>query len=254
VQTKPCGVRRSGFTLIELLVVIAIIAILAAILFPVFAKARMRAQTATCQSNLKQFGQASVMWETDNDGKVLPGNRLAVGDWVNPLYYQNDWMTLINPYLKTLKTGATWDVDQSMMCPVAPNLPAAKNYLRRPYGYNAFSLETTTTMSRVKYPTQTIRICEVWNFKDSPPVGQGSLYCYYPTNGVGDPSANWAYPPGFHSGKAKTWQERLKGQNNILWLDSHVSTMTGTRICYPRGGTTPDDGWFTLNPPNGKPS
>jgi prepilin-type N-terminal cleavage/methylation domain-containing protein len=58
---------QSGFTLIELLVVIAIIAILAAILFPVFAAARERARTATCLSNLRQIGLANVQYLQDND-------------------------------------------------------------------------------------------------------------------------------------------------------------------------------------------
>src|SRR5690349_24108534 len=60
--------RRTGFTLIELLVVIAIIAILTAILFPVFATAREKARQASCQSNLKQLGLATAMYATDYDG------------------------------------------------------------------------------------------------------------------------------------------------------------------------------------------
>jgi prepilin-type N-terminal cleavage/methylation domain-containing protein/prepilin-type processing-associated H-X9-DG protein len=64
--------RRSGFTLIELLVVIAIIAILAAILFPVFAQAREKARQATCQSNLKQIGLAYLMYAQDYDELGAP--------------------------------------------------------------------------------------------------------------------------------------------------------------------------------------
>jgi prepilin-type N-terminal cleavage/methylation domain-containing protein/prepilin-type processing-associated H-X9-DG protein len=60
--------RRKGFTLIELLVVVAIIAILAAILMPVFAKARAKARTASCQSNLKQLAIAVRMYVDDFDG------------------------------------------------------------------------------------------------------------------------------------------------------------------------------------------
>lgn len=66
--------RRSGFTLIELLVVIAIIAILAAILFPVFAQAREKARQAACMSNLKQIGLAFAQYIQDYDG-LLPDRR-----------------------------------------------------------------------------------------------------------------------------------------------------------------------------------
>jgi prepilin-type N-terminal cleavage/methylation domain-containing protein len=63
--------KKSAFTLIELLVVIAIIAILAAILFPVFAQAREKARQATCISNLKQLGLASMMYSQDYDENLV---------------------------------------------------------------------------------------------------------------------------------------------------------------------------------------
>src|ERR1700756_3607746 len=66
--------RRSGFTLIELLVVIAIIAILAAILFPVFAQAREKARQASCASNMKQIGLAMIMYVQDYD-ETMPVGR-----------------------------------------------------------------------------------------------------------------------------------------------------------------------------------
>jgi prepilin-type N-terminal cleavage/methylation domain-containing protein/prepilin-type processing-associated H-X9-DG protein len=70
--------RRQGFTLIELLVVIAIIAILAAILFPVFAQARAKARAISCLSNVKQIGLSSLMYAQDYDETLVPaGNRYA---------------------------------------------------------------------------------------------------------------------------------------------------------------------------------
>ncbi len=84
---------RKGFTLIELLVVIAIIAILAAILFPVFAKAREKARTASCQSNLKQIALASKMYSSDYDNCVTPADMGAAGS-----YYI--FTNLLQPYIK----------------------------------------------------------------------------------------------------------------------------------------------------------
>lgn len=64
---------RRAFTLIELLVVIAIIAILAAILFPVFARAREKARQASCSSNLKQLGLAFIQYTQDYDERIVWG-------------------------------------------------------------------------------------------------------------------------------------------------------------------------------------
>lgn len=98
--------RRQGFTLIELLVVIAIIAILAAILFPVFARAREKARQASCQSNLKQLSLAFLMYAQDYDEK-FPAQNLAHYPG-GPAAYPQDaccverniaWM-VIQPYTK----------------------------------------------------------------------------------------------------------------------------------------------------------
>ncbi len=89
--------RRTGFTLIELLVVIAIIAILAAILFPVFARAREKARQITCVSNLKQLGTAVSMYSQDYD-EFLPNNYLGKKD--TNLWSDLSGSGLVDPYLK----------------------------------------------------------------------------------------------------------------------------------------------------------
>jgi prepilin-type N-terminal cleavage/methylation domain-containing protein len=91
--------RRAGFTLIELLVVIAIIAILAAILFPVFARARSKAQENTCLSNCKQMALAANMYVTDYDNTVFP-YYYAQPPSRPAGYLDFYWTTLISPYVK----------------------------------------------------------------------------------------------------------------------------------------------------------
>lgn len=91
----PSSRLRRGFTLIELLVVIAIIAILAAILFPVFAQARESARKATCISNLKQIGLAVMMYSGDYD-ETLP-----FAAWNPPGQVLTMWYDLIEPYVKS---------------------------------------------------------------------------------------------------------------------------------------------------------
>ena len=87
-------VKRRGFTLIELLVVIAIIAILAAILFPAFAKARESARRASCSSNLKQIGLSIIQYSYDYEGFMPPSQ---VGTTATNLV---SWPTIMQPFIK----------------------------------------------------------------------------------------------------------------------------------------------------------
>lgn len=111
------GKKRVGFTLIELLVVIAIIAILAAILFPVFAKARDQARRTSCLSNIKQLGLGLLMYVQDYDETFLttqnglggdyPGWDPYCGTWVG----FRSWVRYIQPYIKN---------KQLCLCPSGP--------------------------------------------------------------------------------------------------------------------------------------
>lgn len=102
---------KSGFTLIELLIVIAIIALLAAILFPVFARARENARRASCASNLKQIGLGIMQYAQDYDEVMVPSymdgtcaNCYTNGGYsygTDPSYGNYRWMDLIYPYVKS---------------------------------------------------------------------------------------------------------------------------------------------------------
>lgn len=257
--------RRKGFTLIELLVVIAIIAILAAILFPVFAKARIRAMTATCQSNLKQFGQAALMYESDNDSVTLPGSLSNPSDITNFYDLTKSWYGLITPYVKVLNTTtATATLKADLFCPMSPKVPED---FRRSYGYNFTYLgygpgggspAKVVTPSQVKSPAATIRMCEGWSFDTrNGNRGAGSVYFWPPVAyaSIGNPYAGgYYYPPGWHSGSSSVLADRLKGQNSVLWMDGHVSSMSGDRILKPyTTSTAANDAWFATNPTGGKP-
>lgn len=95
---STAGRKQSGFTLIELLVVIAIIAILAAILFPVFAQAREKARQVSCLSNMKQIGTASMMYVQDYD-ETYPMSKSTVGTRTS------DWRVMVSPYIKNGNPG-----------------------------------------------------------------------------------------------------------------------------------------------------
>jgi prepilin-type N-terminal cleavage/methylation domain-containing protein/prepilin-type processing-associated H-X9-DG protein len=109
------SVKKHGFTLVELLTVIAIIALLAAILFPVFGRVRESARRSSCQSNLKQIGLGMLQYVQDYDQKFPFAVQCNAGPDPTLCYGNNNWMgwsVLIQPYTKST---------QLLQCPSEPN-------------------------------------------------------------------------------------------------------------------------------------
>ena len=144
--------RRKAFTLIELLVVIAIIAILAAILFPVFARAREKAKQASCQSNLKQVGLAWLMYLQDYDEKLLPAYMTGMGQWPQHLYpYMKSWQIYQCPSNYPISAYPSWDI-----CYTINNYVAGVYSITTLGGINSYEdieavAETCVFAERLKY-------------------------------------------------------------------------------------------------------
>ena len=167
---------KRGFTLIELLVVIAIIAILAAILFPVFAKAREKARQSSCLSNLKQINLGIMQYAQDYDemmplfcGSVVPSVVLASDAW------PNYWWQEISPYMKNL---------QILACPSASVKAVTSGGTSDPsytinYAYNQFA--SGQSLGSCKSPSETgvnldDSLNNYWRLYDSSASGNAYLW------------------------------------------------------------------------------
>ena len=143
---NPKSKIRNGFTLIELLVVIAIIAILAAILFPVFAQARSSARNTVDMSNLKQLGTAALMYAQDSDEKFVPvgsWNDPAVTPFTNPVQPApgvawQGWGLRLLPYVKSVQMfHSPWMPDKASWW-TGPCASSNGQKLTNSYQYNWF--------------------------------------------------------------------------------------------------------------------
>lgn len=114
--------KQKAFTLIELLVVIAIIAILAAILFPVFAQAREKARQASCVSNQKQIGTALLMYAQDYD-EMLPADIVYPNPNSNQRWGRYFWLFMTQPYIKGYPSNWTNTGGNVYVCPSQPPTP-----------------------------------------------------------------------------------------------------------------------------------
>jgi prepilin-type N-terminal cleavage/methylation domain-containing protein/prepilin-type processing-associated H-X9-DG protein len=199
---------RAGFTLIELLVVIAIIAILAAILFPVFAQAREKARQASCLSNQRQLSTAMQMYMQDYDERFP--------SWVNDVPKspefpngKNTWVENLQAYSKNKKI---W------LCPSdnTPGVDRSKPTGQNSYWLNAYIFRWSGHNSQVKSPFDSATLAEV-NYPATTIV-----FCDGPTN---DGNHVWPGPPHEWCGTVK-WcidsETRHSGGINFIFADGHV--------------------------------
>lgn len=164
--------KSPAFTLIELLVVIAIIAILAAILFPVFAQAREKARQTSCLSNLKQIGLATLMYVQDYD-ETLPHTELGVDVDDDHEYY---WGDMLQPYIKSWQLLTCPSAQVAITFKSVPPSPAAySQQFNYNYGINDIIASDCTSsddpacrhigvagqaLAAITYPADTILIAD----------------------------------------------------------------------------------------------
>jgi len=193
--------RRKGFTLIELLVVIAIIAILAAILFPVFARARSKARQTACLSNMKELALSVLMYTSDHDG-VLP----MANYWSDPW---TGWIEVTEPYVKN---------QEIYKCPAVPQQYPGIGYNVHLGSDSQWLHISPVSVEQVDFPAELIMVGDSpngskWAFfapSHWPTAGQRNLYCIQARHNGGPNAA-------FLDGHAK-WLSKDESYKDEHWF------------------------------------
>lgn len=239
--------RNRAFTLIELLVVIAIIAILAAILFPVFAQAKVAAKKTSNLSNMKQDVTSSLIYSTDVDDKAAPLQSSPNGYndvfLANPENVVQNRGQLIQPYMKnfqllrdpldpnanenTLNAGATTTLGKQFNQTQRTNHGYNYFYLSPFNAAGAFVGQDMTSVGRV---AQTIMIVDsVWDMSaNRSPSGGGNWFAQAPSY-FNSTTAFWFGPWDFNNG-ASWFQyggayDYVKGSVQVGFADGHAKTL-----------------------------
>lgn len=214
-----------GFTLIEILVVVAIIALLAAILFPVFARARESARKASCQSNLHQIGLAILQYSQDYDEKMMPiCTNCAWSTNTDRLYWYGVVDQSSSPSQMTSNEGLLFPYMKNSQVGVCPSFDLARESTGQTgYGFNANYLSpynSTTgdpqpvSLAAIEEPSRTVLMADSarWNTMVSPAALEPSTDLSPPAD---------TDPPSY-AGNYPTFHAHHNGTGNVLWADGHV--------------------------------
>ena len=222
--------RCFGFTLIELLVVIAIIAILAAILFPVFARAREKAMQTDCLSNMKQLGLAAMMYAQDYDEMLFNAYIWYADPVFQPVFNRTNqvvlWMDLLYPYVTNQPV---------FQCRSQPVMGKRYSYganiqvcpFSRAPGDAAFPT-TARLLAQIKKPADVILISESGSDYYISPGSVTSPYIYNFMPGTACGRSETSYDFRDNQLYITDWKRgRHNGGVNITYCDGHAKWMLG---------------------------